>query len=256
MKQRATAASDKTRLLAAPGLYAAAGGMALAVLLAGLEPLLKALGTAPMLPAGFHAQLVLDALRSDWVTLALPVLCALPYTTSFVDDVKSGFIKSYLHRAGMAAYIRGKLTACALSGGLALFAGVLLAWGIAVLALTPLELAPGAQEATRPYFAELLTKAAVLFCSGAFWSLVGFTAAALTMNRFIAYASPFILYYVLIILHERYFEWLYVLYPKEWIDPSAAWVLGQWGVVLLLAELCAAVSLVFALAAKRRLANV
>jgi hypothetical protein len=98
--------------------------------------------------------------------------------------------------------------------------------------------------------------AATLFLSGAFWSLVGFTMSALTMNRYMAYASPFILYYVLIILHERYFDKLYVLYPKEWLFPSDAWVMGSFGVILLLAELTAAISLAFAVTARRRLASV
>ena len=71
-----------------------------------------------------------------------------------------------------------------------------------------------------------------------------------------AYASPFILYYVLIILNERYFEDLYVLYPKEWLFPSDAWVMGSFGVMLLLIELIAIVSFLFVITAKRRLVNV
>ena len=76
------------------------------------------------------------------------------------------------------------------------------------------------------------------------------------MSKYMAYASPFILYYVLIILNERYFENLYVLYPKEWLFPSDAWVMGGFGVILLLVELTAIVSLAFAITAKRRLSNV
>jgi hypothetical protein len=85
---------------------------------------------------------------------------------------------------------------------------------------------------------------------------VGFTFAALTQSKYMAYASPFILYYVLIILHERYFENFYVLYPKEWLFPSNAWVLGGFGVIILLTILSAILSLCFTIIAKRRLANV
>jgi hypothetical protein len=119
-----------------------------------------------------------------------------------------------------------------------------------------MELALAKNETAKPYFAELLTIAATLFLSGAFWSLLGFTFAAFTMSKYMAYASPFIMYYVLIILHERYFGELYVFYPKEWLFPTEGWMLGNFGVILLLAELTAVVCLAFTIIAKRRLGNV
>jgi hypothetical protein len=153
-------------------------------------------------------------------------------------------------------YITGKLVACAFSGGLVLLLGILLAYGISALIFTPMELALAAGEIAQPYFAQLLLKCATLFFSGAFWSLAGFTFAALTQSKYMAYASPFILYYVLIILHERYFKDFYVLYPKEWLFPSEAWTLGGFGVILLLMILSVVMGLWFTLAAERRLGNV
>ena len=38
----------------------------------------------------------LNALTSDAMTLALPIIAALPFTSSFIDDIKSGFVKEYL----------------------------------------------------------------------------------------------------------------------------------------------------------------
>ena len=251
-----TASSDIKRALTGNGFFVAAAGMTLVIALASLQSIIELTRSIEPLPNDYHAQLVIAAFSSDWVTLAIPILCALPYTSSFVDDIKSGFIKQYLHRTDTASYVRGKLIACGLSGGLVLFIGIVLAYGLSALIFTPMELALGPTETAQPYFAQLLMKAATLFFSGAFWSLVGFTFAALTMNRYMAYASPFILYYVLIILHERYFEALYVLYPKEWLEPSGFWVGGAWGVILLLMELIAIVSLSFAIAARRRLAHV
>ena len=247
--------SDIRRALSGYGFITAVLGMVLVVVLASLQSLISSIQSGVTLPIGFHAQLVLTSLTSDWVTLALPVLCALPYASSFVDDIKSGYIKQYLHRTSIALYLKGKIVACALSGGLALFAGILMAYGLSALVFSPMELSAGPKDIVPPYFAELLTKAAVLFFSGAFWSLAGFAFAALTMSKYIAYASPFILYYVLIILHERYLENFYMLYPKEWLNPSTPWPMGNWGIVLLLAELMAAAGLAFALCARRRLEN-
>lgn len=253
---RHTVSSDIKRALSGRGFFLGAAGMVLVAALSSLQKIIVAARSTAPLANGFHAQLVFTALSSDWVTLAVPILCALPFTTAFVDDMKSGFIKQYLHRAGLRGYIGAKLAACGLSGGLALFLGALAAYGLSALVFTPMELALRPGQAAQPYFAQMLGAAALLFLSGAFWSLVGLTFAALTMSRYMAYASPFILYYVLIILHERYFTSLVVLYPKEWLSPSAAWPLGGFGVLLLLAVWTAAVSVGFAIAAKRGLKNV
>ncbi len=251
-----TVSSDIKRAFTGRGFIVGLFGMVIVVILSSLEDIINVARSTEPLANGYHAEFVKTALSSAWVTLAIPILCALPFTSAFVDDMKSGFIKQYLHRAGYKQYIRSKLLACGLSGGSVLFLGILISYALSYLVFTPMELALVKGQATQPYLAQILMIAATLFLSGAFWSLVGFTMSALTMNRYMAYASPFILYYVLIILHERYFENLYVLYPREWLFPSEWWVMGSFGVILLLAELTAVVSLAFAVTARRRLANV
>jgi hypothetical protein len=255
MKNRTTS-SDIKRALSGRGFLAGVAGMVLIIAFSLLEEIITAAQSGEALQNGHHAQVIMSALESDWVTLALPILCALPFTAAFVDDIKSGFIKQFLPRSSVKLYIKGKLVACGLSGGLVLFFGIVLAYGVSALIFTPMELALGPEEIAQPYFAQLLMKATTMFFSGAFWSLAGFTFAALTMNKYMAYASPFILYYVLIILNERYFSDFYVLYPKEWLSPSETWVMGGFGVILLLIELSAIVCLGFTIVAKGRLAHV
>lgn len=251
-----TTSSDIRRALSGKGFFIGMAGIVLIIAISSLESIIQAARSTGALPNGYHAQLVIRSLSSDWVTLAIPIVCALPFTSAFVDDVKSGYIKQYLPRSGVKPYIKAKLFACGMSGGLVLFFGIVIAFVLALLVFSPMELALADGEIGQPYLAQVLTISATLFFSGVLWSLVGFTFASLTMSKYMAYASPFVIYYVLIILHERYFENLYVLYPKEWLFPSDAWVLGSWGVLLLLAELTAIISLVFAAVAKRRLANV
>ncbi len=253
MTRRYTIQSDIKRAFCSKGFIMGVAALVIVMLFAGMESIIEVTKANTLLTNGFHAQFILDALQSDAFTLALPILCALPFTTAFVDDIKSGFIKQYLMRTSRREYIKGKLVACALSGGLLLFAGILVAFFVAFLAFTPMEAALAEEQTAQPYLAQLITKAFILTFSGMLWSLVGFMFAALTMNRYMAYASPFILYYVLIILHERYFDWLYVLYPKEWLFPKAEWVLGELGIILLLMVLTSIVSLGFALLAQRRL---
>jgi hypothetical protein len=248
--------SDVKRSLCGRNFIISVMGMVLVIVLSSMESIIYMVRTPEPLQNGYHAQFVIDALMSDWITLSLPIICALPFTTAFVDDIKNGFIKQYLHRSGNTSYIMGKLIACGLSGGLTLLLGTLLAYGLSALVFIPMEIALGAGEAAHPYFVQLLVNAVMLFFSGVFWSLIGFAFAAFTMNKYMAYASPFIFYYVLIILNERYFSDLYVLHPKEWLFPSDAWAMGHFGVILLLVTLSAIVSFGFAVVAKRRLANV
>jgi hypothetical protein len=252
MKTRAIA-SDIRRALSSKGFFAGTTGMVIMIALASMENIITAVRSSNLLENGYHTHLVLVSLSSGWVTLAIPILAALPYTTTFVDEVKSGFTKQYLHRSGLKSYIKSRLIACSLSGGLALVCGIILVYMLSALVFMPMEHALVDGEIRGPYFVQLVLKIATLFFSGAFWSLVGFTLASLTMNRHMAYASPFIFYYVLIILRERYFPDFYVLYPKEWLSPSDKWVLGDAGVILLIVMLSLVVALIFAVTAEKKL---
>lgn len=209
-----------------------------------------------LLANGFHAMLILQALSSDAFTLAFPILCTLPYAASFVDDMKSGFIKEYLPRTNIKNYLISKITACAASGGAVLAIGVAFAYAMSALTFTPMEAALKSGEVPVNYLAEIVGKVAICMFSGAFWSVLGMTFAALTDSRFMAYASPFVMYYVLIILHERYFPNFFVLYPKEWLNPQSEWMFGNWGVVLLLVELTTLAAFCFLTVAKKRLASI
>ncbi len=251
-----TTSSDIKRALTGKGFIAGVVGLILAIAFSSLGDIITAARSTSPLPNGYHAQLIINALSTDWVTMAIPIVCSLPFTTAFVDDVKSGYIKLYLHRSCRKQYIKSKIIACGLSGGLVLLVGILAAYFISYLVFTPMEYALMEEQIAQPYLAQLLLIAAVLFFSGAFWSLAGFTFASATGSKYMAYASPFIIYYILIILHERYLGSLYVFYPKQWLFPSEAWPLGSFGVIILLLELTALVSLLFAVVAKRRLNNV
>ena len=205
--------------------------------------------------SGYHHRLIMQALSSDGMTMALPIFAAVPYTSSMVDDMKSGFIKEYLPRTTVRGYIAGKVTACALSGGLVLVIGILASYIAAAIFFTPMEAATDASIGAQfsACLRELLEKELLFFSSGAFWSIAGMLFAVLTGSRYMAYASPFVIYYVLIILHERYFKAMHLLYPKEWTAPSEYWMFGNMGVILFVAELIIIAALCLYMAAKRRL---
>ena len=238
------------------GFIISAAGTALILLLSSVQGILAGFRAEGLLACGYHSDLIMSALSSETMALALPILAALPYTASFVDDVKSGFIKEYLPRTTVPRYIAGKAVGCAVSGGLVLSLGIFIAYGFAALMFLPMEAYPKAGETVPNYFGNLMETALMFFASGAFWSLTGMTFAALTDSKYMAYASPFVLFYLLIILYERYFDKLFVLYPREWLNPSPRWVFGKIGVAVLLTEFSVLMALAFAFAAKRRLERI
>jgi hypothetical protein len=86
------------------------------LLLSSVEGFVTSFRAKELLAFGYHTELMLSALNGNAMTLALPILCALPYTAAFVDDIKSGFCKQYISRITMGGYISGTITACALAG--------------------------------------------------------------------------------------------------------------------------------------------
>ena len=238
------------------GFIISAAGTALILLLSSVQGILAGFRAEGLLACGYHSDLIMGALSSEAMALALPILAALPYTASFIDDVKSGFIKEYLPRTTVPRYIAGKAVGCAVSGGLTLALGIFIAYGFAALMFLPMEAYPKPGETVPNYFGNLMETALMFFASGAFWSLTGMTFAALTDSKYMAYASPFVLFYLLIILYERYFDKLFVLYPREWLNPSPRWMFGKVGVAVLLIEFSVLMALAFAYAAKRRLERI
>jgi hypothetical protein len=238
----------------------AAAAVVLVLLLSSVEGFVTSFRTRELLTFGYHTELLLSALNGNAMTLALPILCALPYTAAFVDDIKSGFYKQYLSRTTMGGYIAGKTAACALSGAFAILLGILAAWAVTALEFLPKEAAPvvyitSTGETVKQAVSPLWGKLLLYGLSAAFWSLIGMLFATLTNSKYMAYASPFVIYYVLIILNERYFSSLYVIYPKEWLSPSALWEYGNAGVILVIGELIAVAVLCTMLTARRRLRN-
>ena len=245
--------SSIRQALSGRGFLLSLGGTAAVIFLSSIKAIVTAFRSETLLVFGYHHDFIASALGSDGMTLALPLLAALPFTAAFLDDLKSGFLKEYLPRTTPTGYLLGRIIGCLLSGALALCLGVFLAYGVAVLLFLPMERAPTDPALIGTLIRELRQTLELMACSGALWSAVGLLLGTVTGSKYMAYASPFVLYYVLIILHERYLPDLFILYPKEWIAPSAHWQFGVTGVLLLVGELTVLASLGFFVAAGRRL---
>ena len=132
-----TVASNLRQAVGSWGFLISLAGAALIPLLSSVQGILAGFRSAELLSPGFHSDLIMGALSSEAMAMALPILAALPYTASFIDDVKSGFIKEYLPRITEPFYMVDKSRSKKQGGvglGLAIVQRIASAHGAALIA--------------------------------------------------------------------------------------------------------------------------
>ncbi len=182
--------------------------------------------------------LVISKMNTDLYYISVPIVCTLPYTTAVLDELQSGYIKSYLPHTSRKAYIYGKAGSCMISGGLIEALPVFLYAGWKQTgAEGMLYLMCGGSRLDMNYPEDggtLTAHYGLLFLSGALWAILSATLSTWTKSRYIAYGSSFVIYYLLVILQQRYFPDSYMMNPMEWFRYQYTWVFGQWGIALML----------------------
>lgn len=219
------------------------------IFVASVDSLVRLFREMSLLPYGYHTELILTALRSDVMVPFFPIVAVLPFSASYIDDVKSKFARFILIRTNYSTYLVDRILVCFFSGGLVMVIGILLAWGASALLFLPME---KVAEASSEASAILLKTCILLFLSGGLWAVMGMAMSTIMESKYIAYASPFIVYYLLVILYERYFPDAWLLYPKNWLDPEI-WPYGVGSAAVFLLELTLLCGLVFYIRGKRRL---
>ena len=204
--------------------------------------LLQMLRESTLQPSGYHMTFLLKALTSDTVSPFVAIVSILPFSGNYVDEVKSKFARFSMLRTGYSTHLLSRIVACFLLGGAVILAGVLTAYFASVLIFLPMEKTGDNEVSQLP---ELIEQCVLLFLNGGFWAVLGMTMSTVMESKYIAYASPFVVYYLLVMLCERYFPKAYLIYPREWLNPSEKWPMGTWGVALYLLELTALLGLIF-----------
>lgn len=160
------------------------------------------------------------ALESQMMLFIVPIAAVLSPGASYVRESSSGFLKLYILRTSRTGYVFKK-TLGIYAGGFLPFAlagslGLLLCFFF----LYPLELKGGIpwKEACRA----LQTLLRISFAGGILAELSGIFAAVF-QNYYMAYGLPFVAYYMMVILKERYLPKLYALYPGEWVLCKEYW---------------------------------
>lgn len=235
--------NDLSRALGKPFLFAVFGCM-LCLLFSAFSPVLSLYQNSELsVSLYYHRQITLSAMGGKALLFSLPVLSTVPFSGAFVEDVKSGYLKAYLPRTTVTRYIAGKELACALSGGLAPALGIVLGHILITLLVIPFE--TFSDVPMEPLLGALLGRIALFALSGALFASLGMLFSTVTMNSYMAYASPFILYYVLIILQERYFRDSFMLNPQNYLTLAGAWPFGGLSAALTVLVLLVCVMLGF-----------
>lgn len=230
-------------------LIIAVGGILLVMFLASAETLLNFFPITFRIPFGYHVEFVKKALCSEATLVFFPILSVLPFSASYVEDLKSKFVLLYLIRGRYNTYISSQIIVCFLVGCGVVLCGVTLFYGISLLIFVPFEhpLEPKVFDAE-----SLLPLCLLASISGGFWALLGLFFSTFMESKYITYTSPFVTYYLLVILYERYFPDAYLLYPLNWTNPEV-WPYGIWGATIFMMELTLAFGLLFVIRAGRRL---
>ena len=183
------------------------------------------------LACGTFIELLDNSLTGQIVSFALPVAAVLPWSDSFLQEYKSGFLKTALPRTNRRCYVEGKVFSVLISGFLVWILGIFTMLFVIFDIFYPMEIKNAFPWST---LAALILKALRTGIIGSILSTLGGICAVLMESAYMAYGIPFVSYYFGIILHQRYFKDQLWLYPTEWITASGDWGVHQSGLWLFL----------------------
>ncbi len=158
-----------------------------------------------------------EIFNSEIFSMALPIGCVWGATTSFLDDLQSRIIWYRFVRSDKKQYYCSKIIIAVVSGVSIVFIGCL---GLIISCLVVYF--PTAQEQgilLQYWLGEILhilKHCILLMVCGGFWAICGAIFSVLTNSKYMAYAAPFIIYYVCGNLVDSYLPKVYLLNLKEW----------------------------------------
>ncbi len=207
-----------------------------------------------------------------WVLPALaPLIAVLPFGDSLITDRSSGYISFILSRTSFRKYITSKFFANLLAGGISLSIPLLIMYGVInIFYLRGFGPVPTPGEAwvggRIPYAAlpgpmgnfyrvkpDLYVSFLIglSFIFGAVYASLGLALSLFLHNRYVALATPFILYqigsFAMNILGKAEWSTVMTLMPFSYKTTSWLTVFGELGAIFLISAIC-----IFKFAKKKR----
>ena len=130
-----------------------------------------------------------QALCSEPFALLVPVACTLAMSAAYVEDLQSGTLQYILLRTTKSRYRWSKVVNCAIFGGMAVAAAILILL-VACFARCLFTSAEAAQWKTvgAAYFLSFLRRILILWLNGSFYALLGGLIATFVNNRYMTNA--------------------------------------------------------------------
>lgn len=194
-----------------------------------------------------------QAVYSESFALILPIACTLAMSASFLEDMQSRALYHILLRTTKKQYLGSKVLLCGAFGALItiLGAGMVI---VACFCLFPIKMVElqNFSSVGIPYLLWMGEKLMVLALNGIFYALLGGGIATFVNNKYMAYASPFIFYYVISTLCTAYLSDYRLINPKEWLmlQSTPTWLMI---IILLVINSCGIVG--YLIAMERRWRN-
>lgn len=162
---------------------------------------------------------VCQSLYSESLDSIVPIACTLAISVSYLEDTQSGAFYYIMLRTTKKRYRYSKVFSSAIFGMLTVCASILI-FSLILMVIFPMNQTELGYLKNQgfDYYVPILQRICTLALNGAFYSVLGAAIASFTNNRYMAYAAPFIFYYVISTLVGSYFPKLYFLNPSEWIS--------------------------------------
>ncbi|MDD3338872.1 MAG: hypothetical protein PHS82_08475 [Lachnospiraceae bacterium] len=161
-----------------------------------------------------------EALTSDALVFFLPLASVLAYGDSFVQDIRSSYIRILISRQDRKAYVRDRMRVCMFSGGLIWLLAGICSFLILFLLLFFRE---GTGAWDPKVLQEAFWRLVRLVLIGSWCSAMAGAFGAFFLSSYMAFGLPFLSYYLLIILHDRYFQGYAAIDPVEWLKLQKDW---------------------------------
>ena len=205
------------------------------------------------LAAGSFISYFETALQSQVILFLLPIVSVLPAGAVYIRDSSSGFLKLYILKMNRITYIQTKTLQIYLGGCLPFFVSGPAALLLCFLFLYPLEQKNAVSWNELANALQTLLRVCLV---GGIQAEISGIFAAVFQNYYMAYGMPFVCYYLLVILKERYLTDMYDMYPAEWIFCKQSWGAGGSGIWMFLLLFSLALMLLHGLLLYERLREI
>lgn len=152
--------------------------------------------------------------------LFIPIAASFAAGSGIEDEMKSRYVLFSCIRVKKRNYLIGKIISAALTGGLVVLCAAIVLSAVLFLQLRNIPTIEGSNFSMGIWETIFLSFFRI-FLNGSLWALVGNLISLAARNRYLTYAAPFILYYVLTVFQERYYPKYSFLSPRQWAAPVA-----------------------------------